>query len=206
MGPTLLVRMPSVPPRISSAGVVDLDDGSAARPSEECDETVGQRDQLQRQSRLLGQRPPHGPASIEIDEHDRVAPPERHEAAVRADPRPPGHIGNDQRARGTGPEAEPPDERPRLVIADADDVLGALPDEATGRRDGPGRHEILTAGVQAPHAGLPRETATVDQRSPLKLGERRELADGPKDPTVRGHLDRPPLPPLGHDAPPTLLL
>src|SRR5205807_8695647 len=97
--------------------------------------------------------------------------------------------GKDQRARGTGLQAEPPDEGPRLVLADADDVLGARPDEATGRRDGPGGHEILAAGVQAPHAGLPCDAATVDQRSPLKLRERRELADGTKAATVRGHLD-----------------
>src|SRR2546430_1690261 len=60
MGPTLLVRMPSVPPRKSPAGVVDLEHGSAARPSEERDETVGQRDQLLRQSRLLRQPPRSG--------------------------------------------------------------------------------------------------------------------------------------------------
>src|SRR5258707_13731000 len=102
MGPTLLVRMPSVPPRISPAGVVDLDDGSAPRPSEERDETVGQRDQLQWQSRFLRQRPPHGLASIEVDQHDRAAPPDGHEAAVPAEPPPPGHIWTDHVAGGPG--------------------------------------------------------------------------------------------------------
>src|SRR2546429_7253882 len=95
MGPTLLVRMPSVPPRKSPAGVVDLDDGSAARPSEERDESVGQRDQLQRQSRLLRQRPPHGLASIEIDQHERAAPPEPHDAAIPAGPPTPCDTGTD---------------------------------------------------------------------------------------------------------------